>query len=342
MLKPLLFLTMFSTLAHTLAAQTTAPAPADDRPRIILDTDLGNDVDDAGTLAVLHALADKGEIDILAVGIVNGHTAAVPLAHAINTYYGRPDLPLGTIAKKDAPINDNTFKMDEISAAYPHELTQDTAPDVVDLYRKVLAAQPDHSVTLVAIGQATNIANLLKSQPDQHSSLDGVELMRQKIRFYAAGGNGRATLPMGQAGWNYTNDKNAAAHEMENLPIDFPTVFAGGSGLHIEVGACYKDAPEQHIIRKCYEAYFKGTAKDRQTWDQMRLLYAARESFRNHFELSEHGSISFDKETEILTWTKEPNKNRAYAYVKETEKEAVAREMKALMMHQAKNPTSPK
>src|SRR5690606_16718469 len=146
--------------------------------------------------------------------------------------------------------------------------------------------------TLVVIGQATNIMNLLKSQPDKHSPLNGVELVRQKIKFYSSGGNGRAKLPNGQAGWNYTNDKIAAAYELEHFPAEVPFVEAGGSGLIIKVGSCFKDAPENNIIRKSYENYFKGVAKDKSTWDQMRLLYAARESFRNRFQLSERGSIT--------------------------------------------------
>ena len=68
--------------------------------RVIFDTDVGGDVDDAGALAVLHALADRGEREILAMGVVIGHEAAVPYVHAVNTWYGRPNLPIGTIKGK--------------------------------------------------------------------------------------------------------------------------------------------------------------------------------------------------------------------------------------------------
>lgn len=323
--------------AGDAASKPATTAPASTRAagveKIILDTDLGDDVDDAGAMAVLHALADRGEIEILAVGIVNGHPDAVPCADAINTYFGRPDLPLGTIAAKDAPIRHDTFKLGQIAAAYPHRLTQATAPDVIDLYRRVLAAQPDRSVNIVVIGQATNIMNLLKSKGDKHSPLDGVDLMRRKIKFYAAGGNGRATLPGGQAGWNYMNDKQAAWYELENLPSEFPTVFAGGSGLKIEIGSCYRDAPADHIVRKCYENYFKGTAKDRPIWDQMRLLYAARPSFRDHFKRSADGCVTINRDTGHITWLAEPNRNHSYAYVEKDRREAVKAELATLMMH---------
>ncbi|HYE19782.1 MAG TPA: nucleoside hydrolase [Tepidisphaeraceae bacterium] len=301
--------------------------------RIILDTDLGDDVDDAGTLAVMHALLDRGEIQVLAVGVVNGHVDAVPCADAINTWYGRPNLPIGSIAKERAPIRHDRFKMKLVTERYAHDLTQATAPDVVGLYRRVLAAQPDKSVSLVVVGQATNVADLLKSKADEHSPLDGVELVRRKVKFYAAGGNGRATLPDGQAGWNYQNDREAAWYELENLPSDFPTVFAGGSGLNIKVGRCYREAAQDHIVRKLYENYFKGVAEDRPTWDQIRLLYAARPAFREWFDRSANGSVTLDRKTGRITWKAEPDRNRSYAYVKEADRGKVVGVLTELMMH---------
>ena len=317
-------------------AAPAAPAAPPARPapeRLIFDTDLGDDVDDAGTFAVMHALADRGEVEVLAVGIVNGHPDAVPCADAINTWYGRPDLPIGTIAKRDAPINRDTFKMGQVAAAYPHDLTQAAAPDVVGLYRRVLAAQPDRSVTLVTVGQATNVANLLKSKPDAHIPLDGVELVRRKVKFYGAGGNGRANLPDGESGWNYQNDRRSAWYELEHLPSDFPTVFAGGSGLTIKVGGCYRDAPPDHIVRKLYENYFGGVARDRPTWDQIRLLYAARPTFRERFDRSPSGTITMNLDNGHIIWRPEPDRNRSYAYVKEADRAAVVAELTKLMMH---------
>lgn len=310
-------------------------ATAGTAERIIFDTDLGDDVDDAGTFAVMHALADRGEIDILAVGIVNGNINAVPLADAINGFYGRPDLPLGTI-KADAPIDHDTFKMGTVAAAYPHDLTQASAPEVIDLYRRTLACQPDRSVTIVVVGQATNIANLLKSKPDAHSPLDGVELMRQKVRCYAAGGNGRATLPNGLAGWNYQNDLAAAAYELKHLPSEFPTVFAGGSGLKMSVGSCYRQAPADHIIRVCYQHYFGGVAKDRQTWDQIRMLYGGRPAIRSLFDRSADGDITLDVTSRCITWQALPNRNRSYAYV--NDQAAMVGVLTELMMHEPVKP----
>jgi hypothetical protein len=70
---------------------------------IILDTDMDTDCDDAGALAVLHALADRGECEILGTMVSARHPGSAPTVAAINAYYGRPHLPVGrwtTIASK--------------------------------------------------------------------------------------------------------------------------------------------------------------------------------------------------------------------------------------------------
>src|SRR5690606_29052446 len=56
-------LSPFLLLALLLAAGGAAAQPV----RVIFDTDLGPDADDAGALALLHALADRGEAEILGV-----------------------------------------------------------------------------------------------------------------------------------------------------------------------------------------------------------------------------------------------------------------------------------
>ena len=300
------------------------------KERVILDTDVGGDVDDAGALGMLHALADRGEIEILAVGVVIGHELAVPFVHAVNTWYGRPDLPIGTIKEK-APYSRDEF-MQPIVASYPHSLKQQTAPEVVKLYRKILAAQPDKSVTLIAIGPATNIYNLLKSQPDEHSSLNGVELMRRKVKFYGAGGNGAAGLPKGNCGFNYYTDMYSASTELKLLPVEFPTVFAGGSGLKLEVGSALTSTRPDHIIRKSYESYYKGQAKDRFSWDQLRVLYACRPSARNLWETSPFGNIFMGLDG-VITYTPGEG-NKAYAYVKDFTQ--VKNQLNELMVHDPK------
>jgi hypothetical protein len=304
--------------------QTTRREPV----RVIFDTDVGGDIDDAGALAMLHALADRGEIELLAIGVVNGHEAAVPYVDAVNTWYGRPDIPIGTI-KTAAPFARDLY-MAPIVAAYPHDLTQAAAPDVVPLYRKALAAQPDGSVTFVVVGPSTNLSHLLDSEPDAISPLSGVELVRRKVMHYGGGGNGDGQLPRGKPGFNYHMDLAAARNELAKLPAALPMVLAGGSGWSLKVGSCYWDASPDHIVRKSYELYFKGARDmDRPAWDPLRVLYACRPASRVNFKTSEWGDISLDESGELF-WQSDPHRCRAFAYV--VNAEAVRAEITSLMI----------
>ena len=81
--------------SFVLLAVMTAGTRADDPPpvRLIFDTDMMGDVDDVGTVAVLHALADRGEVRILAMGL-SGKNRWSPLClDALNTYFNRPEIP---------------------------------------------------------------------------------------------------------------------------------------------------------------------------------------------------------------------------------------------------------
>ena len=54
-------------------------------------------------------------------------------------------------------------------------------PDALTVYRQALAAAPNGSVTLVSVGFATNILDLLVSRGDAFSPLDGRQLIAAKV-----------------------------------------------------------------------------------------------------------------------------------------------------------------
>lgn len=71
---------------------------------VIYDTDMDLDVDDAGALAILHAMANNSEAKILGV-ICNSPTPyAATTVSAINMYYGHPEIPIG-----DMPMDDYVY-----------------------------------------------------------------------------------------------------------------------------------------------------------------------------------------------------------------------------------------
>ena len=89
--------------------------------------------------------------------------------------------------------------------------------------------------------------------------------------------------------------------------------------MKLSVGAALQKAKPDHIIRRSYEAYYKGVAKDRFSWDQQRVLYGTQPSFRHLWDLSPTGRIELDQDS-VLTFHPKPDKNRAYGYVSDLEK----------------------
>jgi hypothetical protein len=235
-------------------------------PRLILDTDLSSDVDDVGAVALLHGLADQGKVDILAMQVSSGDPWSVPCLDALNTWFGRPDIPLGIIRGKS--IKHASKYTRTIAEEFPHESKTSTeAPDAVELYRRILHKQPDHTVTLVTIGYLTNLANLLQSEADEISLLNGVELVRQKVqRLVCMGGE----YPSGRE-WNFYQDSAAAASVVEQWPT--PVTFSGFEiGKDVLTGAGLQEVPPPNPVRRSYELYNGLT--DRPSWDQVAVYYA--------------------------------------------------------------------
>lgn len=276
-----------------LSTTATAAPPV----KIILDTDCCEDVDDAGALAVLHALADRGEAEILGVMVSANNEAIVPCVDAVNTWYGRPDLPIGYQRSLTFGYRNTTDPhritpskyVEKVADGFPHDLMKSSdAPGAAQLYRKLLAGQPDQSVTIVTIGFLTNLRDLLDSRPDQYSPLDGESLVAKKVKQWVCMG-GRLP-PEGKPGkgpgeYNLMWDTAASVRAVNDWPT--PVIFSGFSiGAHIKVGACMKKTPETNPVRACY-AYYNGL-NDREAWDQTAVLFAVRGA-RDYWTLSEPG-----------------------------------------------------
>ena len=74
-----------------------APASAATPLHVIFDTDMGNDVDDALALAMLHALASRGEVKLLAVTVSKDNPWAAEYVRLVDEYYGRGSIPVGIV-----------------------------------------------------------------------------------------------------------------------------------------------------------------------------------------------------------------------------------------------------
>ncbi len=273
-------------------AGTSKPVP------VIYDTDMGNDIDDALALAVLHSLESSGEARLLGVTITKDNTWSAPCVDAYNTFYGRPDVPIGVVRKGKTPKDSKYTKTTATrrvdgKSVYPHDLTRgEDAPEAVSVLRKLLAEHPDDkSVVFVVVGFSTNISRLLDSKPDAVSRLDGRALVAKKARLLSimAGAYGGPRKPE----YNVRVDIPAARNVYAKWPT--PIVASGyeiGTAIRYPAKSIMNDFGyvKNHPIKEGYELYMK-MPYDRQCWDLTSALYAVRPD-RGYFGLSSAGRIT--------------------------------------------------
>jgi len=237
---------------------------------IIFDTDIGNDVDDALAMGVLHALETRRECKLIGVTITKDHPLAARFVQAVN------------------------------QLRYPHQVDRNDPP-AVELLRRLLASQPDGSVVIVQVGFSTNLAALLDSKPDQYSKLDGMQLASSKVRLLSlmAGAFTKIPGPNGQLTdhreYNVVEDLEAC----RQLAAKWPGQMLW-SGFEIGLACPY---PHQSILRDyryvehhpLAEAYhlYSPPPHDRPTWDLTSVLAAVRPEHQ-YFELSEPGRVEVD------------------------------------------------
>ena len=302
----------------TSFTQPRAHAAAKPVP-IIFDTDIGPDVDDAGTAALLNALADRGEARILAMNCCTASEWGAPCLDAINTYYGRPDIPIGTF-KGSGFLTDAKYNR-AVAEQFSNDLKNGSnAPDATDLYRQVLSRQSDHSVTICAVGPLNNLARLLESGPDKHSKRSGRELVERKVsRLVIMGGR----YPEGKE-WNFEQAPADAAKVLAEWPS--PLLASGFEiGARIHTGKRLEvETPDTNPIRKAY-ALYAGAGKGRESWDQT-ALYAAVRAPETLWDVKGGGTITVDVAKSVNRWTAAANGKHAYL----VERQPVAEVEKAI------------
>src|ERR1700722_19615415 len=121
-------------LAVLLTLAIALPAPAATPLHVIFDTDMGNDVDDALALAMLHALASRGEVTLLAVTVSKDNPWAAEYVHLVNEYYGRGTIPVGIV--HDGKTPDDGAYVRQVCELHHRSLNKAVVPDAVQLLRK--------------------------------------------------------------------------------------------------------------------------------------------------------------------------------------------------------------
>jgi inosine-uridine nucleoside N-ribohydrolase len=293
---------LFPTLL-LLACLLNTSIRAEEIPDVIFDTDIAGDVDDVLALAMLHTLADRHELRIAAVTVSKSHPLNAPMVDAINTFYGRANLPIG-VTKGEYPRDSKYLELvrmkDGGEFRYPHKLMHSNdAPDAVQVMRQILAAAKQQSITIIQVGLAVNVADLLESPADKISPLKGTELVREKVKLLSIMA-GAFNPVQGNTHYLEANVRNQVS-SMQRLVNEWPeAVPVIWSDFNIGIAAPYPRESiardfryrEHHLVRESYLLH-SGAHHDRPTWDLTSVLVVAREN-DNYFHYSDPGTVEVD------------------------------------------------
>lgn len=274
---------------------------------LILDTDLGPDYDDVGAMALMHALADSGQVNILAVMSSNKDERVVPCIEVLNTYFGRPGIPVGA-PKSEGGVTmtapHKTKWTDHLPATYKHKTARTSdAPDAVKVYRQILSGEPDNSVVICTVGFFTNLKDLLLSKGDEYSPLSGKELVAKKVKHLVSMAAG---FPQGRE-FNVHCDTPASIEAINNWPTEI--IFSGFEiGKVILTGKKLVSLPITNSpVKDTYELCFaEGDPDGRQSWDQTATLVAIK-GYEPYYD-TERGTVHV-AEDGSNTWTKDEKGN---------------------------------
>lgn len=277
-------------------------APAMQKPaepvRLIYDNDMGNDIDDAMALAVIHALEDRGECRLLAVTVTKDNFFAAAYSDLLNHFFGRPGIPIGIVRNGPTPLDGRYVRQvsearDQGRLRYTRSLKRPgEVEEATPLLRRTLASQPDQSVVVIQVGFSTNLARLLDSPPDRYSPLQGKDLAARKVRLLSmvAGAFGQPGPKDGRE-YNIYKDLPSARKLFDAWPTPI-VVSAYEIGMAIRYPGERMRQSDGHPIREAYRLYVPGLP-DRPTWDLTSVLYAVRPG-RDYFRVSEPGEVVLD------------------------------------------------
>ena len=295
-----------------------------DKPvKIIFDTDIGGDCDDAGTLAMLHRLCDKGEAELLAVTHCSSTPYAAGCIDAINTFHSR-QVPVGI--NYDDPSDTRGVYAAALCEQFPNSYPADTyntecgAEDTLVLLRRILSEAEDSSVTLVVTGTLNSMARLVASMPDKISPLSGKELILKKLkRTVVMGGRFYESWPMiiyadnvvgaKEVDWEWNIHGNI--ENAQTVCREWPGELIFSSyeiGSYIKTMVGYPSrAPEGDPVAKAYKIHNNGAG--RCSWDQTAMLDGVRPG--KYWNYHEFGRITVDDDG-ITHWIREENGKQSY------------------------------
>jgi len=191
--------------------------------KILLDTDIGSDIDDAVCLAYLLA---QPRCELMGITTVTGEAAErAMMADVLCKVAGR-EIPIfaGLENPLIVPARQPRAPQYQAAAKWPHR--REFPGNAIDFLRNTIRSHP-HEITLLTIGPLTNIAAMLSVDPQIARLLKSLVMMGGNFTP-VRGSDGRSIY----AEWNILNDPHAAAIVFH---ADIPLVHAIGLDVTLQV-----------------------------------------------------------------------------------------------------------
>lgn len=254
--------------------------PAQKPVRVIVETDMGNDVDDVLAMDILYKAQDAKLINILGISSHKQSEYASQFIDVLNTWYGYKKIP---IAKSNSCIANNEatdyteaickMKNQNGKAIFNCTKHSKDIEESVSFYRRLLSGQPDNSVVIISMGFAINLRLLLESEADRYSNLSGVQLVAKKVKYLSmmAGSFGNKK----RAEFNVVNDIKSMQDVFDKWPTEIVlNPFELGKKIVYPATVIENNYKWTtfHPLVETYKAY-KKMPYDRPTWDVLSAIY---------------------------------------------------------------------
>ncbi len=233
---------------------------ADNDIKVLFDTDIGSDIDDAAALAYLLA---QQRCNLLGITTVSGQPVErAKLASAICIAAGRevPIVPGGE-DRLDGPTRQPNVPQSSVLPNWQHD-TDFGNQSAVEFMAEMIHGNP-HEITLLAVGPMTNIGRLFKEYPETAALLKSLHMM---IGRFSA----KPELPTAE--WNAHCDPAAAS-----------VIYATKVPVHISIGL---DVTHQLVMdsRQVREYFQHPLLKP--VYEMSEVWFSARDQLRFHDPLA--------------------------------------------------------
>ncbi len=286
-------------------------------PTLFIETDIQQDVDDLGALALAIVLEQQGRIRIAGVGVNTSSLWGAQAIETLKTAYGA-EFPVGIVTPSTLDVVETDYVRLISAAVTPEESAWPTA---VELLARTLAEAEPHSVTVVSIGFFANLCALLELSGDFGR---GEQLVREKVaRTVVMGG----IFPSGRE-FNFVEDAAATDEFLRKWPT--PIEFIGQEvGNDVITGrGLARDLGPEHPLAVAYESYC-GSGAGRPSWDPMSVYLASRPDWPA-LSWSPPGTVRIRLSDGHNEWSPDPDGLHRYASLAVSPDE-IAAELDAIM-----------